>query len=183
MRPSGAALALGFLWLPAAAAIEVPELMKLLAATTEVQAPFTESKHSPVLAAPLDSAGMLVYRRPDVVEKTVTKPRRERFRILADEVVVERSGKEQRIALASQPVLAALAASLRGVLSGDAATLQKHFKLRASGDANAWTLELTPSDNAVAAYVERIVVAGRGGRVERIETFETTGDRTVTEIP
>lgn len=173
---------LGLLWLPAAAAIEVPALMKLLASTTEVRSPFTEQKHSPVLAAPLDSAGTLLYRRPGVVEKTVTKPRRERFRILAEEVVVERGGKEQRIALSSQPVLAALAASLRGVLSGDAAVLQRHFKLKASGDEKAWTLELTPSDGAVAVYVERIVVAGRGGRVERIETFETTGDRTVMEI-
>ena len=157
--------------------------MKLLAATKEVQAPFTERKHSPVLAAPLDSSGTLLYRRPDVVEKTVIRPRRERFRILGDEVVVERGGKEQRMGLASQPMLAGFAASLRGVLSGDAPTLQKYFKLRVAGDEKAWTLELTPADNTLSNHVERIVVAGRGGRVERIETFETTGDRTVMEIP
>ena len=177
-----ALLALALAPLPAAAALDVPALMKLLAATTEVQAPFIERKYSPVLAASIDSSGTLFYKRPDRVEKTVTKPRHERFRILAEEVVIERGGKEQRIALASQPVLAGFAASLRGVLSGDAATLQRYFKLQLSGDERAWTLELTPWNKGLATYVERIVVSGRGGRVERIETFETTGDRTVMEI-
>ncbi len=183
MRCAALLLAAALGALPASAALDVPALMKLLAATTQVEAPFTERKHSPVLAAPLDSSGTLLYRRPDLVEKTVTRPRRERYRILADEVVVERGGKEQRMPLASQPVLAGFAASLRGVLSGDAATLQKYFRLRVAGDARAWTLELTPANATLSSHVERIVVAGRGGRVERIETFETTGDRTVMEIP
>jgi hypothetical protein len=168
---------------PALAAIDVPALMKLLAATQEVNAPFVERKHSPLLVASLDSSGTLLYRRPDFVEKRVTRPRAERYRIGKDEVIVERGGKEQRIALSAQPAAAGLAASLRGVLMGDAALLQKYFKLRAGGDEGAWTLELTPVDNAVAGLVERIAVAGRGGRVERIETFETSGDRTVLEIP
>ncbi len=166
-----------------AAAFDVAALMKRLAATPEVRAAYTERKHSPVLAAPIDSAGTLLYRRPDVVEKQATRPRPERFRILREEVVVERGGKEQRIALASQPVLAAFAASLRGVLSGDEAVLRRYFKLQVSGDEGAWGLELTPADATLARYVERISVAGRGGQVRRIETLETTGDRTVLEIP
>jgi hypothetical protein len=95
---------------------------------------------------------------------------------------VERGGKEQRIALSSQPVLAAFAASLRGVLSGDAAVLQKYFKLKVTGDEGGWTLELTPANDAVAGHVERITVTGRAGRVEKIDTLEPTGDRTVLEV-
>src|SRR4029077_16704191 len=106
--------ALALLAQPALAAFDVAALMKQLAQTQEVKAPFVERKSSAVLAVPIDSTGPLVYRRPDLVEKIVAKPRAERFRILKDEVVVERGGKEQRIALASQPVLAAFAASLRG---------------------------------------------------------------------
>ena len=178
-----ALVAFAFLAQPALAAFDVAALMKQLAQTQEVKAPFVERKFSAVLAVPIDSTGTLIYRRPDLVEKLVAKPRAERFRILKDEVVVERGGKEQRIALSSHPVLAGFAASLRGVLSGDIAALQRYFKLRAAGDEKAWTLELTPADDTLANHVERIVVAGRGGRVERIETFETTGDRTVMEIP
>jgi hypothetical protein len=174
--------ALALLAQPALAAFDVAALMKQLAQTQEVKAPFVERKFSAVLAVPIDSTGTLVYRRPDLVEKIVAKPRAERFRILKEEVVVERGGKEQRIALAAQPVLAAFAASLRGVLAGDAAVLQKYFKLKVSGDESAWTLELTPANDAVAGHVERITVAGRAGRVERIDTLEPTGDRTLLEV-
>jgi len=167
---------------PALAAFDVAALMQQLAQTQEVKAPFVERKFSAVLAVPIDSSGTLVYRRPDLVEKIVAKPRPERFRILKDEVIVERGGKEQRIALASQPVLAAFAASLRGVLAGDAAVLQKFFRLKVAGDERAWTLELTPANDAVAGHVERITVAGRGGRVEKIDTLEPTGDRTLLEV-
>lgn len=166
-----------------AAALDVPALMKLLATTNEVTKPYTERKFSPLLVASVDSAGTLRYKRPDLLEKQVTKPRSERFRILADAVVVERNGKEQRIALASQPALAAFAASLRGVLSGDSAQLQRYFTLAAAGTEEAWTLELTPSDDAIKGYVQRVVVAGRQGQVSRIETFESSGDRTLLEIP
>ncbi|QJR11768.1 hypothetical protein DSM104443_02851 [Usitatibacter rugosus] len=176
------AFALAAAALPAAA-LDVPGLMKLLAATNEVTKPYTERKFSPLLVASVDSAGTLRYKRPDLLEKQVTKPRSERYRILADAVVIERGGKEQRIALSSQPALAAIAASLRGVLSGDAAQLQRYFKLKASGTEEAWTLELTPSDDAIKGYVERVVVAGRQGQVSRIETFESSGDRTLLEIP
>lgn len=167
---------------PTAAALDVSALMNLLAQTREVKAAFVETRHSPLLAAPLESSGTLAYRRPDVVEKAVVKPRAERFRILEDEVVVERGGREQRIALASQPALAGFAASLRGVLSGDAAVLRKYFRLEVAGDERAWTLALTPAARAMATHVERIVVSGSAGRVLRIETFETTGDRTLLEL-
>ena len=166
-----------------AAALDVPALMKQLAATTEVSKPYVERKYSPLLVASVDSSGTLRYKRPDVLEKQVTKPRAERYRILADAVVIERNGKEQRIALSSQPALAALAASLRGVLAGDAAQLQKYFKLQVGGTEEAWTLELTPSDDALKSFVERVAVTGRLGQVQRIETFESSGGRTVLEIP
>jgi len=182
MRRWLAALVLCAAALPAAA-LDVPGLMKLLAATSEVSKPYTERKFSPLLVASVDSAGTLRYKRPDLLEKQVTKPRSERYRILADSVVIERGGKEQRIALSSQPALAAFAASLRGVLSGDAAQLQRYFKLAAGGTEEAWTLELTPSDDAIKGYIERVVVAGRQGQVSRIETFESSGDRTLLEIP
>lgn len=182
MRRLGALAALLSLSAPALAAFDVAALMKRLAATEEVRASFVERKHSPVLVASIDSSGTLLYRRPDVVEKNVAKPRAQRLRILRDEVLIERDGRTRRIAFASQPAVAAFAASLRGVLSGDAAVLERYFRLQVSGDETRWSLELTPAEASVASFVERIVVGGRGGRVERIETFEASGDRTVLEI-
>ena len=74
-------LALGLATALPAAALDVPGLMKLLAATSEVTKPYTERKFSPLLVASVDSSGTLRYKRPDLLEKQVTKPRSERYRI------------------------------------------------------------------------------------------------------
>ena len=165
-----------------AASFDVPDLMRLIAATTEVRASFTEEKHSSLLAAPIVSSGTLLYRRPDLVEKTIVSPRRERLRIVGQELTIERDGSERRVALASQPLLLGLAAGLRGVLSGDAALLGTHFRLKLEGHEGAWRLDLQPVDEALASHVESIVVSGRAGRVEQIGIRETNGDRSLMQV-
>ncbi|HEX3061379.1 MAG TPA: LolA-related protein [Usitatibacter sp.] len=182
MKLALAAAALALVVQPAAASFDVPALMRLLGTAKDLELPYVERRYSPILVAPVESSGTLVYHRPEVVEKIVAKPRRERLRILLDEVVVERDGKEQRLAFASAPALAGLAASIRGVLSGDAALLETHFDLKIGGDEAAWTLDLTPKDDTLRSRLEGIVVSGHGGRVAKVETFEASGDRTVTEI-
>src|SRR5262249_26155999 len=154
-------------------AFDLDDVAKLVAGTREVQAPFVERKYSPVLVAPVESSGTLHYQRPDLIEKIVVKPRKERLRILSDEVVIEREGtEERRIPLAANPAIAGFAAALRGVLSGDAAALRARFTTKVTGNEASWTLELVPTGNAMRSYVQSIVVGGRAGRVEKIETLE-----------
>jgi hypothetical protein len=101
---------------------------------------------------------------------------------VGEELVVERKGKERRIPLSSQPVLAAFAASLRGVLAGDAVLLRKYYRLMLTGEESAWQLELVPLDEEATRYVERILVSGKAGRIAQIEIREGTGDRSVLQI-
>src|SRR5690349_4205004 len=95
----------------AADGLDVGAVMKRLAAEPAAQVAFTEKKYSSLLAAPAESSGTLAYRKPDVVEKSVIAPKAERYRIAGDKLTVSRDGKERSIALGSQPVLAAFAAS------------------------------------------------------------------------
>ena len=48
----------------------------------------------------------------------------------------------------------------------------------------AWVrkLEMTPVDEEITRYVERIVVSGRAGRVAKIEVLEASGDRSVLTV-
>jgi hypothetical protein len=41
---------------------------------------------------------------------------------------------------------------------------------------------MTPIDEEIARYVERIVVSGRAGRVGQIEVREASGDRSVLTV-
>lgn len=163
----------------AAPAFDLGRLMQLLAGTPSAEVPYVEKRYSALLSEPLVSTGTLVYRRPDVVEKNMATPREETFRIAGGELTVTRLGKQRRVLLSGEPLLAALAASLRGVLSGDAQLLGEHFRLALAGAQSDWQLELTPVDAEIARYVERIVVSGRDGRVATIEVRETGGDRSV----
>ena len=165
-----------------ASAFDLERLMQLLSASPPSEMPYVEKKYSALLSEPVVSSGRLAYRRPDIVEKNMESPRQEGFRIAGRELVVTRNGTQRRIALANHPPLAALAASLRGVLSGDAKLLSDYFRLALSGTEAEWKLELTPIDEEIARFVERVVVSGRAGRVAGIEVREASGDRSVLQV-
>ena len=161
---------------------DLTRLMQLLAAAPASEVSFIEKKYSSLLAEPVVSTGKLVYRRPDVVEKNIESPRKERYRFVGDELALLRNGTEKRIALSSQPLLQAFAASLRGVLGGDQALLRSHYQLSLQGVAASWQISMTPLDEQTLRYVQGIQVSGRGGRVEQIEVNETSGDRSVLQV-
>ncbi len=181
------ATALGILLLIAGAAWPAPafdlaRLMQLLSESPSSEVRYVEKKYSALLSEPVVSSGTLVYRRPDVVEKNVAVPRPESFRIAGREITLTRNGTRRRMNLSSEPLLAAFAASLRGVLSGDAKQLGEYFRLALEGTESDWKLGMLPIDEEIARYVTRIVVAGRGGRVRQIEVFESSGDRSVLTV-
>lgn len=161
---------------------DLARLMHLLSLSPEGEVAYTEKKYSTLLTEPVVSSGTLSYRRPDTVEKNMVSPRKERFRIAGEELIVARKGIESRYPLSSQPLLSAFAASLRGVLGGDAELLRQHYRLKLEGEEQAWRLELTPLDDEIARYVERIAVSGRAGHVEQIEVREIGGDRSVLQV-
>ena len=161
---------------------DLVRLMHLLSLAPAAEVPYTEKKYSSLLAEPIVSSGTLSYRRPDTVEKHMTAPRNERFRIAGEELIVVRNGAERRFPLSSQPLLAAFAASLRGVLAGDAALLRTHYRLALEGDEQAWRLEMVPLEEEIRRHVERTTVFGRAGRIEQIEVREASGDRSVLQV-
>ena len=165
-----------------AESFDLPQLMQLLAATPASEVSFTEKKFSSLLSAPVMSSGKLVYRRPDLVEKNMETPRKESYRFVGEELVLVRNGAEKRIPLSSQPLLSAFAASLRGALGGDLALLRTHYQLSLQGDMLSWRLDMTPIDDAIGRYVQRITVSGRGGKISQIETRETSGDLSVLQV-
>ena len=143
--------------------LDIARLMQLLAASPAAEVSFVEKKYSSLLSEPVVSSGKLIYQRPDVVEKNIELPRKEHYRFAGDELLLVRSGAEKRIPLSSQPLLLAFAASLRGVLGGDLALLRTHYQLSLQGDQPSWRLEMTPVDEEIGRYVQRIVVTGRAG--------------------
>ena len=169
-------------WTAHADGFDLLRLMQLLSAAREAEVAYTEKKYSSLLSEPVTSSGTLTYRHPDTVEKNVKTPRKERLRIVGEDLIVLRNGAEKRIALSSQPLLAAFAASLRGVLAGDVALLRQYYRLILEGEETDWRLQMIPLEEEILRYVERITVSGRAGRILQIEVRESSGDRAVMQM-
>jgi hypothetical protein len=161
---------------------DVARLMQLLNTTPEGEVAYTEKKYSSLLNEPVVSSGTLAFHRPDTVEKNTLLPRKESFRIAGEELIVARKGAEKRFPLSSQPLLSAFAASLRGVLSGDAELLRRHYQLALTGDEQQWQLVMTPMEAGIIRYIEQISVNGHAGHVEQIEVRERSGDHSVLQV-
>ncbi|CAG4883455.1 Outer-membrane lipoprotein carrier protein [Georgfuchsia toluolica] len=161
---------------------DLVHLMQLLSLAPAAEVFYTEKKYSSLLTEPVVSSGTLAYRRPDTVEKNMLSPRKESFRIAGNALIVTRKGSEKSYPLSSQPLLVAFAASLRGVLGGDAELLRQHYRLALEGDEQQWRLEMTPIEAEITRYVERISVSGHADHIEQIEVRERSGDRSVLQV-
>lgn len=138
--------------------------------------PFVEVRGSKLLKSPLRISGE--YRHPDAATlvREVRAPYAETTTIRAGEATIERPGKgARRVSLSRFPELAGLQQSFGALLAGDAAALQRHYRIASDGRREAWRLVLTPLDGAVARRVRGIVLHGRGAELRCIET-QPAGD-------
>jgi outer membrane lipoprotein-sorting protein len=130
----------------------------------------------------LTRRGTLAFDRPDRLEMRVERPYPERIEINGDTLTMETRRGRSQVSVASQPLLAAWVESLRSTLAGDAAALSAHFRVALAGNADRWTLELTPLDPSLRSIVRSIRIAGAGAQVARYEIEEQQGDRTVVVV-
>lgn len=136
--------------------------------------PFVEVRGSKLLKAPLRLSGE--YRRPDAdtLVREVRSPYAETTTLHAGDATIERAGQApRRFALSRAPELAGLQASFGALLSGDREALQRHYRLQADGAHERWSLTLTPTDAALAAKLDAIVLHGRGAELRCIESRPT----------
>lgn len=175
-----AALALAAAAGPAAAqAFDLTALMSLLAQRKSAEARFTEERTVSSFDSPLQSSGTLSFAAPDRFTRVTLEPRAETMEVQGNTAVLKRGGRTRTLALDTIPELAALVDAVRGTLSGNAATLQKHFKVDVSGSAARWQLALVPIESRLANQVSRIEIVGQRSDVRSIDLRLAGGDRSL----
>jgi outer membrane lipoprotein-sorting protein len=184
MRRLVVAIALMHVTSGAATDFALGDLMRMLAQVPSAEASFIETRRLAVLASPLVLKGRLVYVRPDRLEKHVFAPYDERTVVAGNTITIENRMRNRTttVTLGSAPAVATLVESLRATLSGDVGRLERHYAVRLAGTANDWTLTLKPSDQAVAALVTAVRLAGKGPQLLRLEVEEAGGDASVMVI-
>lgn len=186
-------LVLAGLWpcLPAAAADAaadaawgLPQLMSAMAQVRAERRRFTERKYVPMLTAPLESSGILVYAAPGHLEKHTLLPRDERMVLDQGVVVLEsRARHVRRTLMANQyPAIEVFVESMRATLAGDQKALSHYYQAHLEGQAADWRLRLVPNDPEARKLVREITIAGRRSRITAIEILEADGGRTVMTV-
>lgn len=165
-----------------AAGWDLAQLMRTLAGNAGGTVRFVETRYLAILDQPLTATGELVYIAPARLERHTETPLRESMVLDGDTLTLSREGKTHTLRLRDYPEAAALIDSIRATLAGDRAALERTYALSLAGTAAQWTLDLLPSDQAVAKVVLRIRVSGSQGEVRGVEIFQTDGDRSVMRI-
>lgn len=175
-----AALATMHAW--AAPAFTLEALMSELAASAAGTVRFNETRSSAILKQPIETSGTLTFTPPARLERRALKPRAERFVVDGDTLTVDTNGDQRTLRLADFPALRASIESMRATLSGDLATLRRHYRVELGGTAAQWQLLLLPREPEMAELVRSIRIDGMRGRINRVEVLEASGDRAVTTL-
>lgn len=167
-----------------AQAWDLPDLMQAMAQVPSSHARFVETRHIALLTGPVELKGTLSYERPHRVAKHVQSPVDELLTVDGDALSVVNKAKGERrvVSLREQPTAGALVAAVRATLAGDLGELKRHYEAELEGARAAWRLRLVPRDRQVRRYVASITLAGADTRVQRIESVETSGDRSLMTI-
>lgn len=163
-------------------AFDLPELMGLLARQKSGEARFTEQRFVRGIEGPLDASGQLSFTAPDRLTRRTLTPRPETMAVEGNQLTLSRGSRTRTLALDSMPELLGMVEAMRGTLGGDAATLQRHFGTTLGGSRAAWTLDLKPVDERLAAQVRSVRISGRAGEVLGVEMEFIGGDRSVMTI-
>lgn len=164
---------------PLAHAFDLDQLAAQLAKPAVVRGPFVQEKHLRALPKPLTSTGQFVLSKDLGLLWQLQTPLKQEYRI-------DGSGIAKRTPQGWQPVAQQSASAQQNrlflaVLKGDSSGLRQDFDLKLSGDASAWTLDLTPRSLMLKQIFSAIQIQG-GEQVARIELRETQGDSTVLRL-
>jgi len=166
----------------AAAPFDFTQLMRSFAQVKSAEAEFVEVKTLSIMSKPLETSGVLRYRAPSHLEKRTLRPRLEVLIVDGDALSIEQGGRTRKLALGDYPAVGAFIESIRGTLAGDAAALTHYYETRVDGDRSSWVLTLVPRDRQMSDIISTVRLTGTQALIQRIEMFETGGDKTTMTI-
>lgn len=94
----------------------------------------------------------------------------------AGQATVQRGRVRRTIALNRVPQLAALQASFADLMAGDAAAIERHYRMGTAGTRERWVLTMVPFEPTLAAGIRDITLYGRGSELRCIETRPVRGN-------
>jgi hypothetical protein len=166
-----------------AAAAQTPELDALLrrmSASAGVEAAFEERKELSLLAAPLESRGVIYFAAPGRFARFTTDPGFTSLIVSGDEVRLREGADGEELDLTGNPLARVFVENVVVLWSGDHAKLRRLYAAAFKGDAERWELALTPRNDPLARVIASITMRGDADAMREMIVAERDGDLTTT---
>jgi len=164
-------------------AMDMAELMIGLSENKYKKSKFSESKNAFYLDKPILAEGTIEFRPPDTLIKKTIKPVQVIQEITADSIrTIDENGEEAILELSSQPAVAVLFQTIKGVLTGNKEVIENNFSTTYKSENSSWTLLLKPKEEYLTSWFKKIVIAGMGYKVSSIKIIEANNDTTIMKI-
>ena len=135
-----------------------------------------------LLKRPVESSGRLIYDAPARMEKRTLEPRPESLVLDGDVLTMTRGPHTRIVDVKSYPQILPFVESIRATLAGDRASLEKVFRVRFTGSALRWTLDLEPRDARTAQAASAIWINGAHADLLEVEIVQPDGDHSLMTL-
>ncbi len=158
------------------------EILARMASTPGVEAAFEERKELALLAAPLETRGVIYFVPPDRFARFTTMPARSALVVSGDEVHLREGRDAQEIDLTGNRMANVFVENFVSLWSGDRERLERLYATEFHGTREAWELRLVPRRAPLANVIARITLRGDLEAMRELVVDERDGDRTATRF-
>jgi hypothetical protein len=167
---------------PPASGDELAEILRRMASTPGVEAHFDESKELALLAAPLETRGVIYFVPPDRFARFTTHPGRSALLVTGDEVELREGSEAAALDLSGNRVARVFVENFVALFGGDRERLERLYTVELRGSREAWELRLHPRRAPLAVVIAVVVLRGDRERMQELVVEERDGDRTSTRF-
>jgi hypothetical protein len=167
---------------PAEGGGELAEILRRMASTPGVEAVFEERKEIALLAAPLETRGVIYFVPPDRFARFTTSPGSSALVVSGKEVRLREGSGAQEIDLSGNRMASVFVENFVALWSGDRDRLERLYTPEFHGTREAWELRLVPRRAPLADVIARITLRGDLDAMRELIVDERDGDRTATRF-
>jgi hypothetical protein len=157
-------------------------LLGRMAASAGVEADWRESKELALLAAPLESRGVIYFVPPDRFARFTHAPGYSALVVHGDSMRMREGRDGEAIDLSGNPVARIFVENMVVLFSGDRERLERLYEAEFLGDDDAWELRLIPRREPMSRVIEAVTLRGDTGSMREMQVDEKDGDRTITRF-
>jgi outer membrane lipoprotein carrier protein LolA len=167
---------------PADSDAALDEILRRMASTPGVEAVFEERKELALLAAPLETRGVIYFVPPDRFARFTTSPGTSALLVTGDAVQLREGSDAEAIDLSGNRVARVFVENFVALWSGDRDRLERLYTPEFRGTREAWELRLAPRRAPLADAIARITLRGDRDALQELVVEERDGDRTTTRF-